>query len=53
MKILDTHFLALACLLSKGHLLIEDVPGTGKTLLAKNLARKLDRKSTRLNSSHT
>ncbi len=48
MKILDTHFLALACLLSKGHLLIEDVPGTGKTLLAKNLAQKLDIKTTRL-----
>jgi MoxR-like ATPase len=48
MKILDTHFLALACLLSKGHLLIEDVPGTGKTLLAKNLAQKLGVKTTRL-----
>jgi len=48
MKILDTHFLALACLLSKGHLLIEDVPGTGKTLLAKNLAQKLGIKTTRL-----
>jgi len=48
MKILDTHFLALACLLSKGHLLIEDVPGTGKTLLAKNLAQKLGIKTIRL-----
>ena len=30
--------LALACLISQGHLLIEDVPGTGKTLLAKAIA---------------
>lgn len=31
--------LALVALLSGGHLLIEDVPGVGKTLLAKTLAR--------------
>lgn len=30
--------LALACLLAKGHLLIEDVPGVGKTTLAQSLA---------------
>lgn len=30
--------LALACLLSDGHLLLEDVPGTGKTMLAKSIA---------------
>ncbi|MFN8018089.1 MAG: MoxR family ATPase [Acidimicrobiales bacterium] len=30
--------LALAALLSGGHLLVEDLPGTGKTLLAKSLA---------------
>jgi MoxR-like ATPase len=30
--------LALTCLLSEGHLLIEDVPGTGKTSLAKAIA---------------
>ncbi|HEY3080392.1 MAG TPA: AAA family ATPase, partial [Chloroflexota bacterium] len=31
--------LALAALLSNGHILIEDVPGVGKTVLAKALAR--------------
>jgi MoxR-like ATPase len=30
--------LALCCLLAEGHLLIEDVPGTGKTSLAKAIA---------------
>jgi MoxR-like ATPase len=33
--------LCLACLLAKGHLLIEDVPGVGKTMLAHALARTL------------
>ncbi len=31
--------LALACLLARGHLLIEDLPGMGKTTLAQGLAR--------------
>ena len=30
--------LALACLFARGHLLIEDVPGVGKTLLARSIA---------------
>jgi MoxR-like ATPase len=34
----DSIRLAIACLLSGGHLLIEDIPGVGKTLLAQALA---------------
>ena len=34
----DTVRLALVALLSGGHLLVEGMPGTGKTLLAKSLA---------------
>ena len=34
--------LAVTTLLADGHLLLEDVPGVGKTLLAKALARSLD-----------
>jgi MoxR-like ATPase len=34
--------LATICLLAKGHALIEDVPGVGKTLLARSLARSID-----------
>ena len=34
--------LTLLCLVSEGHLLIEDVPGVGKTSLAKALARSVD-----------
>ena len=33
--------LALSCLLARGHLLIEDLPGLGKTMLAHSLARTL------------
>jgi MoxR-like ATPase len=33
--------LAVVCLLAKGHVLIEDVPGVGKTTLAQALARSL------------
>lgn len=32
----------LVCLLARGHVLIEDVPGVGKTILATSLARSLD-----------
>src|SRR5271157_5832798 len=34
--------LSLVCLLARGHLLIEDVPGVGKTTLAQALARSVD-----------
>jgi MoxR-like ATPase len=33
---------AILCLLAEGHLLIEDIPGVGKTTLALTLARSLD-----------
>src|SRR2546426_7497423 len=33
--------LSLVCLLARGHLLIEDVPGVGKTTLAQGLARSV------------
>ncbi|HLI38118.1 MAG TPA: MoxR family ATPase [Streptosporangiaceae bacterium] len=38
----DAVRLALTVLLAEGHLLIEDVPGVGKTMLAKALARAID-----------
>ncbi len=34
--------LIIAALLSEGHVLIEDVPGSGKTVLGKTFARSLD-----------
>ena len=40
--------LVLVALLSGGHALLEDVPGVGKTLLAKSLARSIDGKFQRL-----
>src|SRR6187399_1860229 len=37
----DALRLALSCLMARGHLLIEDVPGVGKTTLAHALAQVL------------
>lgn len=39
---------AVLCLISEGHLLIEDVPGTGKTMLAKTIAATIDCKVRRI-----
>ena len=38
----------LVCLLSRGHALIEDVPGVGKTVLASALARSIDSSFSRI-----
>ena len=40
--------LLLIGLLARGHVLIEDVPGVGKTVLAKSLARSIDCKFSRI-----
>ena len=38
----DTLQLCVLGLLAEGHVIIEDFPGVGKTMLAKSLARSLD-----------
>ncbi len=43
--------LCLACLLARGHLLIEDIPGVGKTTLAHALARTLGLSYQRIQST--
>jgi len=40
--------LALACLVSEGHLLLEDYPGTGKTSLAKAIANSVQGSNSRI-----
>jgi MoxR-like ATPase len=44
----DVIELTLLCLVAEGHLLIEDVPGVGKTSLAKALAASIDCRWTRI-----
>lgn len=44
----DAIRLVLIALISGGHVLLEDVPGVGKTLLAKSLARSIDGQFQRL-----
>ena len=38
----ETVELITSCLIAGGHALVEDVPGVGKTLLSKSLARSID-----------
>ena len=44
----ETLRLCVLCLVAEGHLIIEDFPGVGKTMLAKALARSLDLSFSRL-----
>ena len=44
----DKILLALCCLLTEGHLLLDDVPGTGKTSLAKAIANSISGAWTRV-----
>ena len=44
----DVVRLALTCMLAEGHLLLEDVPGTGKTSLARAMANTVEGTSSRI-----
>jgi MoxR-like ATPase len=44
----ETLSLCVLCLVGEGHLILEDFPGVGKTMLAKALARSLDASFSRL-----
>ena len=49
----ETLQFSVLCLLSEGHLIIEDFPGVGKTTLAKSIARSVDCSFSRLQFTHT
>ena len=44
----ETVTLVLTAMLAGGHVLLEDVPGTGKTMLAKSVAKSIDAKYNRI-----
>ena len=49
----ETVKLCLAALISKGHVLIEDVPGLGKTMLARSIAKSINAEFKRLQFQNT